>query len=229
MTFYLSSPNNQLQAAACADMPVLLSYGILGKSGKPTVGHWMNKGYQQSFSRVLVDSGAFSVMNSGQRIEASAYRDWSEQWVSRADAVAGLDDIEGDWRQSLRNYEAVPWSFPTFHDTDPPELLDDLVALAYERDGWLGLGLLPPREKKQEFMAKTLDRIPPDVHIHGWALWRYSGLKGFARGESCSFDSTNWWRDALKLRTHVHTAHLTFSECLEIVVKRYRRMARSLR
>lgn len=215
MIIYLSSPNSQQQAEHVADMPVLLSFACYSS--------WIDR-YQQSFGRLLIDSGAYSELNSGQTVDLSAYADWAERWIGHADAIAGLDDIRGDWRRSLRNYEKFPLGFPTMHDTDPPELLDDLIALARERGNWLALGLKPPREGKEKWIRQTCDRIPDDIHIHGWAMRLYTDIRRLD-----STDSTNWWRDAFKLRTMSELAHLTYGECLAIVVKRYQRWQRVIR
>ncbi len=209
---YLASPNTQQQAEHVAGMPVLLSYAVYSD--------WMGKGYQQSFARILIDSGAYSEFSSGTKIDLAAYADWAQRWDGHADAIAGLDDIAGDWRRSMRNYEAFPMGFPTFHESDPPELLDDLIAMGRP---WIGLGLLPPRDGKERWVRAALDRIPPDVHVHGWALRRYTHCRRLD-----SVDSTNWWRDAMKLRTLPDTAHLTYGECLAIVVKRYQRWTRAI-
>lgn len=217
-TFYLGSPVTQQQLQAAAGMPVLFSYALFPNHA--------TKGYMQAFPRILIDSGAFSVMNSGKQLSVEEYAEWSQPWRKEADAIAGLDDIRGDYKQSLANYEKQPWAFPTFHDSDPPDLLDDLVALARARGKWIGIGLVPPREGKQDFVARTLERIPHDIHVHGWALWRYAGLKEFRHRQSVSFDSTNWWRDAMAIRTLPLCKHLNYGETLEIVVKRYQRMAR---
>ena len=187
MRIYLASPNNQMQAASARDMPVLLSYAM-----RKTTGKWIER-YIPSFSHLLIDSGAYSELTTGQKIDGHAYVDWVDKWCVMADAVAGLDDISGDWKRSLRNYEQFG-GFPTYHDTDPPELLDDLLPIAYERGNWLGIGLLPPRTGREEWLLRTLDRIPNDIHLHGWALRRYAHLRRFD-----SMDSTNWWRDALQL------------------------------
>lgn len=214
MRTYLASPANQLQAAAASGMPVLLSFALW----KP----WLEQ-YQQTFPHVLIDSGAYSELNSGRVIDLAAYADFAARWDGRADAVAGLDDIRGDWRRSLRNYEQGV-GFPTFHNTDPDELLPDLVDIARERGGWIGIGLLPPRQGQRHWLQRTLARIPDDLHVHGWALRLYRDEKRLD-----SVDSTNWWRDAMKVRTLPDTKHLTYAECLEIVVKRYQRERRQLR
>lgn len=197
-------------------MPVLLSFAIAGNKG----GKWVER-YAPTFRRILIDSGAYSELNSGKKIDIDAYADWSTRWEGHADAIAGLDDISGDWKRSLANYERFPRGFPTFHDTDPWELLPDLVAMAQERCGWIGLGLKPPREGKESWVRHACDQIPDGIHVHGWALRRYTHVRRLD-----SVDSTNWWKDAMKLRTIPELAHLTYGETLEIVCKRYVRWNR---
>jgi len=194
-------------------MPVLLSFAIFAP--------WLDK-YQQTFKRLLIDSGAYSEMNSGKKIDGVKYLDWCQRWSGHADAIAGLDDISGDWKRSLSNYEQFG-GFPTFHDTDPPELLDDLIPIAKERGNWIGIGIKPPRDGKESFIRSACERIPDDIHIHGWALRAYTHVRRID-----SVDSTNWWRDAMKLRTLPDTQHLTYGECLEVVVKRYQRWTRQI-
>ncbi len=194
MIVYLASPSSQQQAEHLADMPVLISFAQY----RP-----------------------YSEMTTGKKVDIAAYIDWTAMWTPHADAIAGLDDIQGDWRRSLANYERFPQGFPTFHDSDPPELLDDLIPLARERGGWIGLGLVPPRESKESWVRSACDRIPDDIHVHGWALRRYTNVRRID-----SVDSSNWFRDAMKLRTFPLLSHLTYAECLTIIVKRYERWNR---
>jgi hypothetical protein len=210
---YLASPNTQQQAEHAADMPVLLSFACRND--------WIDR-YQQTFSRLLIDSGAYSELNSGKKIDVVAYVAWVQRWDGHCDAWAGLDDISGDWRRSLKNYEHG--GFPTFHDTDPPELLDDLIAIARERGRWIGLGIKPPRDGKETWVRDVCDRIPENFHVHGWALRAYTKVRRLD-----SVDSTNWWRDAMKLRITPGLEHLTYGECLAIVVKRYERWDRTIK
>jgi hypothetical protein len=204
-----------VQAAALDEMPVLLSYACWGK--------WLDQ-YQPTFGRILIDSGAFSELTGRAKVDLGAYREWSQRWNGHADAVAGLDDIGGDWRRSLVNYETFPGGFPTFHEADPPELLPDLVAMAHERRQWIGLGLTPPRGGKERRVRWACDHIPDDIHVHGWAMREYTHVRRLD-----SVDSTNWWREAMELMGLRLTAHLTYAECLEITVKRYRRWKRVVR
>lgn len=195
------------------DMPVLLSFGIYPK--------WCDD-YLQSFDRILIDSGAFSEFNSGKKVDGKAYKDWCSRWqeTSHVDAIAGLDDIRGDWRKSLKNYEAFG-GFPTMHETDPPELLNDLIPIARERGNWLGIGFLPPRAGKWDWLNRTIDRVPDDLHIHIWAGGEYCG-----HPRCDSADSTNWFRDAWAYRNDL--PFLTPAECVELVVKRYQRERRKV-
>ena len=209
MRIYLSHPGSRLAAHLASEMPVLISFANLST--------WMID-YLPTYSSLLFDSGAYSELNGNATVDLGAYREFSGKWIDRAAAIAGLDDISGDWRRSLKNYEAIPWSFPTFHDTDPPELLPDLIAMAQERGTWIGIGLEPPREKREKWIRETLEKIPDGLHVHGWALRRYSYMSRFD-----SMDSTSWFRKAFGLKAMAPLAHLTDAECLEIVVKRFER------
>lgn len=204
MKVFLASPKSQAQAAVLKDMPVLLSFNGWDK---------FLGSYVQSFGDILLDSGAYSEFTIGKTVNIDAYLDWV-QMFPRIVNFAGLDDISGDWRRSLKNYEKG--GFPTFHDTDPPELLNDLIDLARERNNWIGIGLKPPRQNKEDFLKRTIEKIPNDIHVHGWALRAYRRTHSFG-----SVDSTNWWRDSLNLRAQLQW--LTPFECLEIIVKREQR------
>jgi hypothetical protein len=218
VTIYLASPNTQQQAEHAEGMPVLLSFACYTA--------WQDR-YQQTYRRLLIDSGAFTEFTTGKAIDLGRYMDWSARWVGHADAIAGLDDISGDWRRSLANYERFVLGFPTYHEADPPELLDDLIPIARERGRWLGLGMLPATRQArggEGWLRDALARVPDDLHIHLWAGRAYTHHRRLD-----SADSTNWWRDAMKLRTIPDLAHLTYGECLEIVVKRYVRWTRTIR
>lgn len=213
MIVYLASPNTQQQAEHCAELPVLLSFATYSK--------WTDR-YQQSFSRILIDSGAFTELNSGKKIDGEAYKDWYQRWEEHADAIAGLDNISGKWKRSLRNYKKYG-GFPTIHDSDPFELLPELIEISREQGrGWLGIGLKPPRNGKENFIRKVCEEVPDDIHIHGFALRAYTHVRRLD-----SVDSTNWWRDAMALRKAL--PWLTYGECLELIIKRYIRWKRTIK
>lgn len=210
MTVYLSSPMSQLQADHCRGMPVLLSFGAY----KGVT--WIDD-YVPSFPRLLIDSGAYSTLNTGVSIDLDAYAEWASKFTN-ARAIASLDDIAGDWEQGLRNWERYPTMFPTFHDTDPWEALDAILA---KKPKWIGLGMKPPRTISS-WLDESLERIPASIHIHGWALRAFSD-----RQRLDSFDSTNWFRDAWKIKKGL--PWLTHGETLEIIVKRYQREHRTVK
>lgn len=215
MKVYLASPNNQVQAAAAIEMPVLLSFAIYKD--------WVDQ-YVPTFSNIMIDSGAFSEFSSGVKIDIDEYSDWAPRWIKHADAIAGLDDISGNWRKSLKNYERLEIGFPTYHETDPPQLLDELIAISKQRKQWLGIGMLPPRVGKENWIRTTLEKVPSDIHVHLWAGRAYTHIRRVD-----SVDSTNWWRDAFELKTQASTSHLTYAECLEIIIKRYKRWTRIIK
>lgn len=202
---YIGTPCSQMQAHLVAGLDVLVSFAA-------RKGTWLDN-YLPTFGRLLIDSGAYSVLKSGVRVDLGAYVAWAKE-TSWADAWAGLDDISGDWRQSLKNYESG--GFPTYHDTDPPELLPDLIELAWQRGKWIGIGMLPPRTGRVAWLLETLDRIPSGLHVHGWALGRYAGTPGLH-----SFDSTHAWLEWMKYRKNF--PWLTPAECMEIAVKKVSR------
>lgn len=212
MKVYLSSPGSQLHADKVRGMDVLVSFALW----KP----WLAR-YVPSFNHMLIDSGAYSELTGNAKVDLGEYREWSCQFRGKVDAIAGLDDISGDWKRSLTNYDAIPWGFPTYHETDPPELLKDLLALAKDRGRWIGIGMLPPRVGKREWLLRTCEEIPDGFHVHGWALRGYASV---ARLDSV--DSTNWMRDGMKVvRAY---PWLTYGEALEIVIKRYQRWERQV-
>jgi hypothetical protein len=108
------------------------------------------------------------------------------------------------------------------HDSDPPELLKDLLPVAEAAGGWLGIGLVPPRSGKEKFIRWVCDNVPPTLHVHGWALREYTHVRRLD-----STDSTNWFRDAWQYKNAM--PFLTPAECVEIVVKRYQRWQRTIR
>lgn len=206
-TTYLASPLNRLQATHLHGMPVLLSFALWRK--------WHPK-WLHVWGPMLLDSGAYSEFNSGKKVDIQAYADFAAEWGWRFDAIAGLDDISGDWKRSLENYEVL--GFPTFHNTDPPELLDDLVSIARERGGWMGLGIAPvngDRRYAKQWLLDTLKRMPTDIHVHGWAMRAFR-----AESRLDSVDSTNWYRDAhCLLARGMRLAWLTDAELRDIEIK----------
>lgn len=218
LVVYLAASHDQQTANALASMPVLLSYAY---GEQP----FLDKGFQQAFGRVLLDCGAYSELTQGEKkkVDVEAYKEWAEAWRETADAIAGVDNVAGNWRKSMKNYKKIPFSFPTMHTTDPKELLPELVAMAQERKTWLGISVSAEKGKKN-FVRWVCDNVPEGLHLHGWALRGYTHIRRLN-----SVDSTGWLREAMALRTNPQTAHLNMVECLDVVIKRYQRWARTIK
>jgi hypothetical protein len=201
-----------MQAHLLKDMPVCLSYALWSE--------WLWD-YAPTFANVLIDSGAYSVLNSGKELSISDYATWVEQWRGKADAIAALDDISGDYKAGMANARMMPLGigFPTIHDSDPLEILDELLDIARWHGNWIGIGLVPPRQGKESFVREVCERIPDGVHVHGWALGLYAHIKRLD-----SVDSTNWMLDAMKIKRDL--PWLTFAESCELMVSKYRRWTR---
>ncbi len=186
-------------------MSVLLAF--------PSYDKWLDS-YIQSFDGLLLDSGAYSELTGKAKVDLDAYADWAGRY-GWADGVAALDDIRGDWQRGMENWRRYPWMFPTFHDSDPPEALETILSF---KPSWIGLGMVPPRTNER-WLKETLERLPPEIHVHGWAL------RGYTQHQRLdSVDSTNWFRDSFKVRNAY--PWLTPGECVEIIVKRYQREGR---
>ena len=181
------------------------------------------KNYCESFYKILIDSGAFSVYNSGKTIDREKYFRWSLRFKNIADQVACLDSVIGDTDETIANCEYMPegWGFPTFHESDPWDSLPEMVELAYKHGGWIGLGLIPPRTGKDAWVRRAVTSIPEDLHIHGWACREYLYLPQIK-----SADSTNWFLDAMAVNKKL--PWLNYGECLEIIIKRYQRESKML-
>ena len=207
LRFYLGSPNSQVQAAAVEGQDVLLSFAVHRRCG------WITQ-YIPRFRGYLVDSGAYSEFASRVKVDLEEYAAWAEPHRGTADAIAALDDIAGDWKKGMAQWRKYPWMFPTYHSSDPPEVLQEILS---HRPRWLGLGMVPPRTHTQ-WLRETLEVLSdhPAIHVHGWALGKYR-----AERRLDSVDSTNWWRDGMQLRKDL--PWLTYAECLDLIVKRYQR------
>jgi hypothetical protein len=114
---YLSTPGSMAQAQAAQGAAVLISYAY--------VSPWLME-FTRSFRRVLWDSGAYTAYTKGKVIDLDAYAETARA-IPWSDGAASLDDIAGDWKKGLANWDRYPWMFPVYHDSDPPEALDAIL------------------------------------------------------------------------------------------------------
>ena len=219
-TVYASSPGNQMTYSYHAGLPVLQSFGLWAP--------WMWD-YIKTVCPLLGDSGAYSVLNSGKTVDIEAFEQWSQDIATLPNfwACAALDDIAGDSKKSIANWDRHPWCFPTLHDTDDEWYVDALRERFADSDRprIIGVGIKPMKRGERTYRPpKTFKRVihtahtrlPPDLHIHGFAGGGVSGALA-ATGRPWSTDSvTLVFKMAAKT---IPTEHLTRAEVYELNVK----------
>lgn len=171
----------------------------------PFLSHWHQRRGGQRYRQWIMDSGAFSAMNSGKPVNRAEFHDAIRAANDSADPpryVFGLDVI-GDWRESLKNCEAA-WSeglevIPTYHHGEPEDYLRG-IARDYPMIALGGVaGGSPPAV--QAWATRCFQRIWP-CRVHGFSLCakRYVTALPFY-----SVDSTAWFLQAI--RYHRFAAH----------------------
>lgn len=151
----------------------------------PMLGTFMRKRARWNIRRWVLDSGAFSVFNSGKTIDIddyiSACRDVD------ADEIFGLDvigDHVGTMRNNERLWEAGIPAIPTFHIGEPWAALD---ALRGQHKIALG-GVARGAKGKNEWLAQCFARAwPARIHGFGLAGRNYINMLPFH-----SVDATSW-------------------------------------
>jgi hypothetical protein len=137
--------------------------------------------------KLCIDSGAFSVFNSGKSIDVNEYIAACKGVV--ADEIFGLDVI-GNAKETRRNLDAM-WkagikAIPTFHRGSP---WSELKWCADNADKIAFGGVAKLRGKKrEEWLAQALSRVwPKKIHAFGC-----TSHESIAVGPWHSIDSTSW-------------------------------------
>lgn len=124
--------------------------------------------------KFFVDSGAFSVHNSGASIDINKYMDFLKKYHPRLTLYASLDVI-GDWKASAQNDFVMRENglnpLATFHSGSP---LHELDRMCREFD-YIALGGLVPLALRRNVMVEWLDKCwdviknhwPVKVHGYG--------------------------------------------------------------
>lgn len=168
---------------------LLFSYWYLCKKGNSVIDWALSLG-----SNLFLDSGAFSAMNSGAKINIDAYIDFIKEHGAKFKKVAALDCI-GDWKSTEKNLQYMRGKgvnpIPVFHTNEPFDYLDNLL----KENDYLCLGVTGSKLRQPQIIAwlvevfRRRERINPDCKMHGFALTSAKIMKYFD-WDAC--DSTAW-------------------------------------
>jgi hypothetical protein len=188
--------------------------------------------YRPTWAGVMLDSGAFSVMQTGKPVDLEAYIDFALQRRTAYDAIVNLDVISGDVTErvdaGLRNLQRMRDAgldpMPVFHQGEPWSVLGDLAA-----GGAVGVGMQRPLRGVETFLDGVFGRLGGGVAVHGFALAnaKYTGRYPFD-----SVDSATWIREVLALMSLSGQGsdvmqYLTQAELVRLVVLKYQRLPRA--
>lgn len=207
---YLSCAQTSMQCDHLQGHPVLVSFVTCPK-------HAFR--YQHAFARLLINAG---IREDGKRVDLSEYEEWAGTWGEHTDAVAGLWDENR--KRALKNYSKFARGFPTFSMMDPPEMLKDLIDIARERQGWIGLRIdtTDAEEGIEDWLRETLKHVPEGFHVHCWGRPKYSNIRRID-----SFDTSLWVKTHMAI--HQQMPFLTPAEAMEVAIKKIIRQRRMLK
>ena len=222
MRIYFASPNTHPLAAAVVGRFVLESFAIHWKS------YWQ---YRRSFAGLMLDSGAFTEVNSGIPVNVDDYGAYAAKHNDDYELVVNLDDIGGDVDLSQANERRLRERYgldpmPVFHQGEPMSVLAEYCA----RADYIGLGFKRPllnADHRTAWVEQCFAAVPSGQKVHGFAMTGYMERFPFT-----SVDSTTWIRDYMGV---AHGANgqigdlarfLTPAEIFEIIMKKWDRMPR---
>jgi hypothetical protein len=222
MRMYFAGPDKATLAEAVKGQRVLESFARI----------WTGLDrYRKTYPSMMLDSGAFSEINSGVAIDINEYGAFAAKHQGDYDHVVNLDDISGDIERSSKNERHLRerWGLdpmPVFHQGEPMSVLDEYCSRAKT----VGLGFKRPltsRIVRHDWLSECFARIPSGQATHGFAMTGYMSSFPFA-----SVDSTTWIREYMDIafgrngQVGTLAKFLTPGEVLEIVVKKWDRMPR---
>jgi len=198
-TVHFAGVNTEALCAATEGRAILVSYAdVLRRPG------WWTRSLLPrleagAYSSVILDSGAFTVLSAGLRIDVSDYARFAAEYGHLFDQVVGLDDIAGElsttWRNQAELEAAGVDAMPVFHQGEPWAVLDHYLA----RYGAVGVGfarkpggrLAHSQADNHAFLVEVFarrDACGRSVRLHGFAMTRWAEA-GFAFDTT---DSTTW-------------------------------------
>jgi len=123
--------------------------------------------------KIILDSGAFSVMTGKALIDIDEYIDFIKKHRNNIHIYANLDVI-GDYKKTAENQQYMESKglnpLPTFHYKTDYDILKKMIT----KYDYIGLGGLVPIAMKRKIMKKHLDNcfniIKDKCKVHGWGV-----------------------------------------------------------
>ena len=138
----------------------------------------------------VLDSGAYSAMNSGTKIDLQEYTEAAKRMVAEDPTLTEVFalDVIGDWRASLKNCEAM-WAagvpaIPCYHLGEPEDVLRT-IARDYPK---IALGGAVGATGKQKWAEQCFARVWPK-RIHGFGFGSRQTILALPWH---SVDASNW-------------------------------------
>lgn len=222
MIVYLASPSNQMQADSLAGCYVLESFGLYAEA------QWMTR-FRPTFAGIMLDSGAYSVMSKGKKIDVQEYISYCKQHGAVYDKIVNLDVISGGVTERVDGGKANLQlmrdagidALPVFHQGEPWSVLEELAS-----SGKVGLGFQRPIRCADEFLDECFSIIPSSTKVHGFAMTNadYTGRYPFD-----SVDSATIWYEyqallSLSGQGSDVMQYQTPRELVEIILRKYHRL-----
>ena len=169
-------------------------------------------------TKLLIDSGAYSIHRSGAEVNLQDYIDYLNDHVGEFEGIAQLDEIPGKLGKpkTLKDYEVAAeksWEnyqymvtkvidykkvMPIFHQGDPIKYLHLMLSYKHPDGTHIEyIGISPANDQPINSKNRWLDKVfniikkseNPNVKTHGFG---YTSLKHLQRYPFYSADSTSW-------------------------------------
>ena len=153
---------------------------------------FLDNQHKYNYRDWVLDSGAFSVKNSGKEIKLQDYIDCCKRLMDSDNTLTEIYslDVIGDWRASIKNAEemwrqGVP-AIPVYHTGEP---WDALKAIAKDSPKIaIGGVALYSAKQKTKWAEQCFARVWPK-RIHGFGYGSASSIMALPWD---SVDATNW-------------------------------------
>jgi len=211
---HLAGINTAALAAAAEGCDVLVSYADVMR--RPGV--WANEILPRlqagKYGKVILDSGAFTVISAGIVIDAHQYGRFVAEFGQLFDVIVNLDDIAGDLETTQQNQRTLEGYapegcaiLPVFHQGEPWTELDRYAdAYAYIGVGFArreGGKMRYSEKQNRVWLAEFFARLNGRAQVHGFAMTRFALVHGFP---FTSVDSTTWISEACSMNRRTATA-----------------------